>query len=482
MTRTPTPAAVGFGLPSQIDQRHGRVLDSTNVPLEDIDFKDEMARRLGVPVEIDNDANVACLAEVRDRRGRGLSHVVMLTLGTGVGGGIVLDGEMYRGSIGAGGELGHMSIDEDGPPCQGHCPNRGCLEVLASAIGVMAAAERSPTSGPHGGLWPAARAAATLDGAPRDRPRPGRRRGGASTCSRMVGRHLGVGIANYVNIFNPELVVIGGGISAAGELLLAPAREEYQRAGCCAARRAKPWSLPSSATTPACWAPRRWCCSGGERPGALVVCPTPIGNLGDVTLRVLEELRAGRLRSPARTPAARARCSSRHGIHAAAARAARAQRARADRRAGARGSAPATASACSPTPACRPCPTPARVLVSAVIAAGLAVEVLPGASAVTTALVASGFAGGGFVFAGFLPRTAGALDAAARAGSTPPGWRWSRSSRRDGCRRRWRRWPRATRERRDGGLPRADQAARAGRAGHARPSWPSASPSRPGAR
>ena len=147
-----TPVAVGFGLPSQIDQVHGRVLDSTNVPLEEIDFKDEMARRLDMPVVIDNDANVACLAEWRIGVARGANHVVMLTLGTGVGGGLILDGRPYRGSFGAGAELGHMTIDEDGPPCQGHCHSRGCLEVLASATGVMAAAQRVAANHPHGPL------------------------------------------------------------------------------------------------------------------------------------------------------------------------------------------------------------------------------------------------------------------------------------------------------------------------------------------
>ena len=157
------PSAVGFGLPSQIDQRHGRVLDSTNVPLEDLDFKAEMASRLGVPVEIDNDANVACLAEWRIGAARGARNVVMLTLGTGVGGGLVLDGRLYRGSIGSGAELGHMSIDENGPRCQGHCNSRGCLEVLASATGVMAAAQRIASDHPHGGLAAARAAGEDLD-------------------------------------------------------------------------------------------------------------------------------------------------------------------------------------------------------------------------------------------------------------------------------------------------------------------------------
>ena len=228
VARTHTPAAVGFGLPSQIDQRHGRVLDSTNVPLEDIDFKSEMARRLGMPVEIDNDANVACLAETRIGAARDARYVVMLTLGTGVGGGLVLDGALYRGSIGAGAELGHMSIDEDGPPCQGHCTSRGCLEVLTSATGVMAAAHRIARERPHGGFAAALASGEDLDARfVIDQARIGDVE--ARDALRIVGTHLGVGIANYVNIFNPEIVVIGGGISTAGDLLLEPAREEYQR-------------------------------------------------------------------------------------------------------------------------------------------------------------------------------------------------------------------------------------------------------------
>jgi len=222
------PAAVGFGLPSQIDQRRGLVLDSTNVPLEDIDVKAEMTRRLGVRVEIDNDANVACLAEARIGAARDARHVVMLTLGTGVGGGLLLDGELYRGSVGAGAELGHMSIDEDGPPCQGHCTNRGCLEVLTSATGVMAAAHRIASERPHGTLAAARAAGEDLDARfVIDRSRAGDTE--ARDVFTIVGRHLGVGIANYANIFNPELFVIGGGISAAGDLLLDPARAEYHR-------------------------------------------------------------------------------------------------------------------------------------------------------------------------------------------------------------------------------------------------------------
>ncbi len=221
-------AAVGFGLPSQIDQRRGIVADSINVPITDVPFESEMRRRLGLGVKLDNDANVAALAEARIGAGKGRDNVIMITLGTGVGGGIVLDGRVYHGATGYGGELGHMVIDENGPPCQGHCPNHGCLESLASAAGVRLAAEQIAAERPGGTLAEAVRKGgaaevhAVIDGA----------LAGDADCVdalAIVGRHLGVGIANYVNIFNPDVVVVGGGIMSAGELLLGVAREEAGR-------------------------------------------------------------------------------------------------------------------------------------------------------------------------------------------------------------------------------------------------------------
>jgi len=221
-------AAVGFGLPSQIDQRRGVVADSINVPITNVPFVAEMTARLNLPVKVDNDANLACLAEARIGAGKGRDNVIMLTLGTGVGGGIVTDGRLYHGATGYGGELGHMVIDENGPPCQGHCPNHGCLESLASAAGVRAAAAQIAAERP-GGMLAKAGAAETsvetrvvIDGALE----------GDQDCIdalAIVGRHLGVGIANYVNIFNPDVVVVGGGIMAAGEILLGVARDEAGR-------------------------------------------------------------------------------------------------------------------------------------------------------------------------------------------------------------------------------------------------------------
>ena len=203
--------AVGFGVPSRIDQRSGRTLSSTNIPLEGVDFRDRMAERFGVPVGIDNDGNAATIAEWRFGAGRGVRHMVMLTLGTGVGGGLILDGRPYRGSIGAGAELGHMVIDYDGPPCQGNCHGHGHLEVLASGTAGSAAAN------------------ALLGGRATARELVERAQGGddaARDALAAIGRRLGAGLVTIVNVFDPELIVIGGGFAAgAGDLVLEPARE-----------------------------------------------------------------------------------------------------------------------------------------------------------------------------------------------------------------------------------------------------------------
>ena len=189
--------------------------------------RDILRERLGLPVFVDNDANVTTLAEQRAGAARGALDVVGLTVGTGIGGGIVIDGHIYRGYVGAGAELGHMVIDEDGPPCQGQCPNRGCLEAVASGAAIgregSLAAEQEPDS---------ALGAAIADGLEitgevvTDLALEG------DEVARMVlgqiGRKLGVGLANIVNIFNPEVIVVGGGAMAAGDLLLDPAREELR--------------------------------------------------------------------------------------------------------------------------------------------------------------------------------------------------------------------------------------------------------------
>jgi glucokinase len=203
-------AAVGFGIPSPIDQRSGRALQAVNIPLGDIDFRSRMAERFGLPVGIENDANAATYAEFRFGAGRDVEDMVMLTLGTGCGGGAVIDGRLFRGWA----EFGHIVIVYDGLPCQGSCTGRGHLEPYVTGVAAtkLAQEEFGPAVDAHRLVRLASegeqRAVEILDG---------------------IGRYLGAGIGTLVNIFNPELVVIGGGFAAAGDFILDPAREVLQR-------------------------------------------------------------------------------------------------------------------------------------------------------------------------------------------------------------------------------------------------------------
>jgi glucokinase len=205
--------ALGFGLPSPIDQSTGRAQQAVNIPLdESVPFRERMAQRFGLPVGIENDANAATYAEFHFGAGRDVRTMVMLTLGTGCGGGAVLDGRLYRGWA----EFGHMVIVYDGLPCQGTCTGRGHLEPYVTGIAAtkLAQAEFGPAVDAHRLVRLAregeTRAVEILDG---------------------IGRHLGAGIGSLVNIFNPELVVIGGGFAAAGDFILEPAREIVRREG-----------------------------------------------------------------------------------------------------------------------------------------------------------------------------------------------------------------------------------------------------------
>jgi len=204
--------AVGFGIPSQIDQRHGIALGSVNIPLRGVPFRQKMTERLGLPIGMDNDANAAAIAEWAAGAGRGTNDMVMLTLGTGVGGGLILGGKPYRGWFGAGAEIGHMVIVHDGVPCR--CGGHGHLESYASgkAADELAAGAFGPAADAHR-LVRLAREGDAL----------------ATQILKGIGEHLGSGIASLVNIFNPELIVVGGGFAAAGEFLFEPAQTVADR-------------------------------------------------------------------------------------------------------------------------------------------------------------------------------------------------------------------------------------------------------------
>jgi glucokinase len=205
--------ALGFGLPSPIDQRSGRAQQAVNIPLDaTVDFRARMAERFGLPVGIENDANAAAYAEFHFGAAREARTMVMLTLGSGCGGGVVIDGELYRGWA----EFGHIVIEFDGIPCQGTCTGRGHLEPYVTGFAATKLAQDvfGPAVDAHRLVRLAnegeQRAIEILDG---------------------IGRHLGAGIGSLVNIFNPELVVIGGGFAAAGDFILDPAREIVAREG-----------------------------------------------------------------------------------------------------------------------------------------------------------------------------------------------------------------------------------------------------------
>jgi glucokinase len=203
--------AVGFGIPSLIDQERGVAVTTVHLPIRGVPFRDLMAERLGLPVFVDNDATAAMLAEWRFGAARDCSDALLITVGTGIGGGMIVNGALARGAQGAAAEFGHMTIDYDGPLCP--CGAHGCLEAFVSGTALAREARAL-------GLDLSAAQVAVLahDG-----------HVGARALVGEMGTRLGTGIANLVNAFNPQVVVLGGGVLALGDLLLEPAREEVAR-------------------------------------------------------------------------------------------------------------------------------------------------------------------------------------------------------------------------------------------------------------
>jgi glucokinase len=225
----PAVDAVGLGIPCTIDHDRGVAINAVNLPIQDLPIRDEMQGRLGVPVFIDNDANVAALAEHRFGAAQGTRNAIMLTIGTGVGGGLIIEGQLYRGSTGAASEPGHLVIDIDGPRCQGSCPNYGCLETFTSGTALAREGREAAEREPESVLGRALAAGEPIDGkAVTDAANDG------DPVARAVveeaGRYLGTGLSSLANIFEPEVIVIGGGVAkAVGERMLEPAREEMRR-------------------------------------------------------------------------------------------------------------------------------------------------------------------------------------------------------------------------------------------------------------
>jgi glucokinase len=207
--------AVGFGVPSPIDQERGIVVRCVNLPLVDAPLRDRMHERFGIPVGLDNDANAAAVGEWRAGAGRGEDDLVMLTLGTGVGGGVISGGKPFRGRNGIGAELGHVVIVHGGRPCQGACTGRGHLETYVSGTAVTEAAREE--FGPSADAHRLVRLANEGDAK-------------AKELLEEVAAYLGSGIGSFVNVFGPHLVILGGGFGvAAYDYLCGPAEEVLRR-------------------------------------------------------------------------------------------------------------------------------------------------------------------------------------------------------------------------------------------------------------
>jgi len=219
----PEVEAIGFGIPALVDAEAGASRWSNHLPLDGLPFRDLMSERLGLPVVVDNDGNASMLAEARGGAAAGARHAVMVALGTGIGGGLWLNGELYRGASGVGAELGHAVLQLHGPECPGDCPGIGCFEALVSGTAIGREGRLVAESEPDSALGRRLASGKEIDGGivtelahGGDAP--------ARAVLTTIGERLGFGLVGLVNTFNPEVIVIGGGAARGGELLLEPAR------------------------------------------------------------------------------------------------------------------------------------------------------------------------------------------------------------------------------------------------------------------
>lgn len=223
----PAAVAIGVGAAGLVDVDRGVILGAPNLAYRNVPVRDTLSERLGLPAIVDNDANVAALAEAVYGAGRDAGDQIMVTVGTGIGGGIIIGGKIYRGHYGVGAELGHIVVDPDGPVCG--CGNRGCWEAVASGTAIGRLARQRVEGGAGADLLAAV--GGDLDAITGELVGESAIAGSAFARDVLaeIGRYLGIGLASIVNIFDPEVIVIGGGAAAGtGELLLDPARASMQ--------------------------------------------------------------------------------------------------------------------------------------------------------------------------------------------------------------------------------------------------------------
>jgi glucokinase len=223
--------ALGIGLPGPVDPAAGLVISPANLPgFRNVPLNKILTRATGIPSFLHHDAHLAALGEHQRGAARGASELVYVTVSTGIGAGLILRGELYAGAHGIAGEVGHIVVQRDGPLCT--CGNRGCVEAIASGTGIARAAREQATVTPgsvlHGlesqAAEDVARAARAGDAL-------------AKAILENAGTHLGIAIGTLVNLFNPQLIVLGGSVLKAGAPLLAPMRRSMNASSWKASRR-----------------------------------------------------------------------------------------------------------------------------------------------------------------------------------------------------------------------------------------------------
>ena len=217
---------VGLGCPGTVDDESGEVVCAFNLNLIHYDLRGAIRSRTGCEIRLGNDANVAALAEATVGVGKGAHSTVVITLGTGVGCGVVIEGRMLVGYTGAASELGHMVIAEDGAPCT--CGRRGCFEAYASATALIRMTREAMAENPNSAMHAVAQENGAVDGRTAFQAKA-RGDAAAEEVVRRYVKYLAAGVTNVVNIFFPEVVAFSGGVANQGEELLAPLREEVAR-------------------------------------------------------------------------------------------------------------------------------------------------------------------------------------------------------------------------------------------------------------
>ena len=218
--------AVGVGSPGSVDPKMGVILSAPNLNFKNVELYKMLKVYIDKPIYIENDANCAALAEAKIGSARGTDHSVMITLGTGIGGGIVINGQLYTGFNNYGGEFGHMIIQMDGEPCR--CGNNGCFEAYASASALIRDTKRAAEKDKGSLLWVCAQREGNFSG----RTAFDAAKLGDKSAQAVVDRyidHLAVGISNIIRIFQPQMVVVGGGVSHEGDGLFVPLAERVER-------------------------------------------------------------------------------------------------------------------------------------------------------------------------------------------------------------------------------------------------------------